>query len=240
MDLAFPAAADRRFRRKTVRASVLASASAAILAVASTSVAGFAAWRQFARRGPMESLVQRAAEAAEGLSYKDVDYWESRYRTGDKGANPDHIDDRGVGWLCTYDGPVMQTLNAITGEDKSKTLLNIGCGMDRLSEDVYADGYTNLLSSDISPSAIGEMAAKTAATMPAAKWFVDDVLGMTVASQSVDVVLDKGTMDALLIRPNPFANAAQMLREVQRVLKVGGTYLLITHGRGDPDTWRLP
>eukprot|EP00930_Biecheleria_cincta_P081553 TRINITY_DN70655_c0_g1_i1.p1 TRINITY_DN70655_c0_g1~~TRINITY_DN70655_c0_g1_i1.p1 ORF type:complete len:168 (-),score=30.43 TRINITY_DN70655_c0_g1_i1:54-509(-) len=84
------------------------------------------------------------------------------------------------------------------------------------------------------------MASKTAATTPMAKWFVDDALQMTVPSQSVDVVLDKGTLDAVLIRSDPFATAARMLREVQRVLKVGGVYMLLTHGRGDPDTWRLP
>lgn len=179
-------------------------------------------------------------DTGSSLSYKDAEYWERRYSTGDKGANEDKIDDRGVGWLCAYEGPVQETLQAVTRGDRGKVLLNIGCGVDRFSEDVYADGYTNLLSSDISQTAISEMASKTAATMPMAKWFVDDALQMSVPSQSVDVVLDKGTLDAILIRADPFATAARMLREVQRVLKVGGVYMLLTHGRGDPDSWRLP
>jgi len=181
-----------------------------------------------------------ATSGEETLSYQDEDYWERRYKTGDKGANPDRIDDRGVGWLCGYTGPLQETLAAITGGDRSKVILNIGCGLDRLSPDIYADGYTNLLSSDISAHAIAEMQTSTADDMPLAKWLVDDVMQMNVPAESVDIVVDKGTLDALLIRPQPFSCAAKALREIQRVLKVGGIYLMITHGRGDPDTWRLP
>ena len=53
-------------------------------------------------------------------------------------------------------------------------ILNIGCGMDRLSSEIYADGYTKLISSDISPHAIQEMQEKTAAEMPNAKWCLSD------------------------------------------------------------------
>lgn len=186
-------------------------------------------------------IPRRAQEAADPmLSYQNKEYWERRYSTGDKGAHSDIIDDRGVGWLCTYAGPVQETLNAITGGDRSKVVLNIGCGMDQLSPDIYKDGYTNLLSSDISQHAISEMQEKTAEEMPLAKWFVDDVTKMTLPDESVDIVVDKGTLDAVLIQSEPFLSAARMLKEVQRVLKEGGIYFLITHGRGDPDTWRIP
>ncbi|CAE6945816.1 EEF1AKNMT [Symbiodinium sp. CCMP2592] len=186
-------------------------------------------------------IPRRAQEGADPmLSYQNKEYWERRYSTGDKGVHSDIIDDRGVGWLCTYAGPVRETLNAITGGDRSKVVLNIGCGMDQLSPDIYKDGYTNLLSSDISQHAISEMQEKTAAEMPLAKWFVDDVTKMTLPDESVDIVVDKGTLDAVLIQSEPFVSAARMLKEVQRVLKEGGIYFLITHGRGDPDTWRLP
>ncbi|CAE7217585.1 EEF1AKNMT, partial [Symbiodinium pilosum] len=183
---------------------------------------------------------QAQVDADPMLSYQDEEYWERRYSTGDKGAHSDIIDDRGVGWLCPYAGPVQETLNAITGGDRSKVILNIGCGLDQLSPDIYKDGYTNLLSSDISQYAISEMEKLTAAEMPMAKWFVDDVTKMSLPDESVDVVVDKGTLDAVLIQTEPFLSAARMLKEVQRVLKEGGIYFLITHGRGDPDTWRLP
>jgi len=187
-------------------------------------------------------VIRRAeGQGAESkMSYQSKEYWDKRYSTGDKGVHSDIIDDRGMGWLCHYAGPVQETLNAITGGDRSKVILNVGCGLDQFSPDIYKDGYTNLLSSDISPSAIAEMQRQTEESMPLAKWFVDDALQMSLPDNSVDIVVDKGTLDAVLIQTDPFLSAARMLREVQRVLKDGGIYFLITHGRGDLDTWRLP
>lgn len=162
-------------------------------------------------------------------------YWEHRYRTGDKGPSTDRVDDRGTGWLCEYKGPLQQTLQAVTGGDCNARILNLGCGVDCLSSDVYRDGYANLISTDISPAAIEEMRSRTAEAMPQAQWAVDDAMSMNLKSGSTDVILDKGTLDAILIRPAPFTSAALMLREVHRVLRVGGTYLLVSDGRGDAD-----
>lgn len=175
------------------------------------------------------------------MTYQDARYWEERYSSGGKLGSPDQIDDRGRGWLCEYAGPLRETFLAITAEDRSKRILNLGCGLDRLSEDIYADGYKNLISTDVAKSAIEEMSAKTKVFMPEAEWAVDNAMEMTaVPTASVDVIVDKGTLDAILILDSPFMNAARMLKEVHRVLKPGGVYLMATHGRGDPEAWRLP
>ena len=54
------------------------------------------------------------------------------------------------------------------------------------------------------------------------------------ADGSFDVVLDKSTMDALLCGDNSFLMTAKMLHEVQRVLKPGGYYVMISYG--DPES----
>mmetsp|Transcript_69710 Transcript_69710/g.130112 ORF Transcript_69710/g.130112 Transcript_69710/m.130112 type:complete len:378 (+) Transcript_69710:31-1164(+) len=172
--------------------------------------------------------------------YGDASYWDDRFRTQDKGMYKDRIDDRGSGWLCGYEGPLQQTLHAITEGDKNLKVLNLGCGVDRLSEDIYADGYENLLSVDASPSAIQEMRDRTAKTMPKAQWEVENALSMRIPSSDVDVVVDKGTLDAILAGPYPILSAAAVLAEVQRVLPVGGMYVLVSHGRGDPKENRWP
>lgn len=46
-----------------------------------------------------------------------------------------------------------------------------------------------------------------------------------------DVVIDKSTMDALLCGDLSFLNVAIMTKEVQRVLKQGGVYLIISYGQ---------
>lgn len=41
---------------------------------------------------------------------------------------------------------------------------------------------------------------------------------------------DLGTLDAILCGENSFYNAAKLTKEVQRVLKTGGIYLIISYG----------
>ena len=40
-------------------------------------------------------------------------------------------------------------------------------------------------------------------------------------------------MDAILCGENSFLNAAKMLKEVQRILKIGGYYMMISYGTPD-------
>ncbi|WOH11235.1 hypothetical protein DCAR_0830715 [Daucus carota subsp. sativus] len=54
-----------------------------------------------------------------------------------------------------------------------------------------------------------------------------DVRNMSVfQSDSFAAVIDKGTLDSLLCGHNSRENAAKMLREVARVLKANGVYIL--------------
>ncbi len=45
-----------------------------------------------------------------------------------------------------------------------------------------------------------------------------------------DLIIDKATMDTLLCSENPYLTVARYLKEVQRVLRLGGKYFLITTG----------
>jgi ubiquinone/menaquinone biosynthesis C-methylase UbiE len=46
-----------------------------------------------------------------------------------------------------------------------------------------------------------------------------------------DLIIDKSTMDALLCGDHSFLNVAIMTKEVQRVLKTGGYYMIISYGQ---------
>ena len=46
-----------------------------------------------------------------------------------------------------------------------------------------------------------------------------------------DLIIDKSTMDALLCGDQSFLNVAIMTKEIQRVLKIGGIYLIISYGQ---------
>lgn len=57
-----------------------------------------------------------------------------------------------------------------------------------------------------------------------------DVRSMPVESNCYDLAIDKSTIDALLCGKDSFVNVAKMINEVQRILKVGGYYMIISYG----------
>lgn len=64
------------------------------------------------------------------------------------------------------------------------------------------------------------------------KWEVMDVCEMKqLEANTFDLVVDKSTIDALLCGDNSFINVAKMINEIQRVLKVGGSYFVISYGK---------
>lgn len=65
---------------------------------------------------------------------------------------------------------------------------------------------------------------------PELKWNVMDVRDMSYQNEFFDMIIDKSTIDAMLCGNYAYLNVAQMLKECQRVLKVGGTYMAISYG----------
>ena len=57
-----------------------------------------------------------------------------------------------------------------------------------------------------------------------------DVHHMTYDDESFDVVLDKGTLDAIICGDESSSNPEQALLEVNRVLKKNGVYICISYG----------
>ncbi len=58
-----------------------------------------------------------------------------------------------------------------------------------------------------------------------------DVRDLQYDDEHFDVIIDKSTMDALLCGDQSFLNVAIMTKEVQRVLKTGGVYIVISYGQ---------
>jgi hypothetical protein len=65
-----------------------------------------------------------------------------------------------------------------------------------LTADLHALGYASQLSVDFSQVVISSMAAKYASLQT--QWLVMDVRDLQLEDASVDVAIDKGTLDAML------------------------------------------
>jgi len=57
-----------------------------------------------------------------------------------------------------------------------------------------------------------------------------DAREMSYDNESFDIVIDKGTTDAVLCGEDSYLNMALIVSECQRVLKTGGKYIVISHG----------
>jgi len=168
-------------------------------------------------------------------NYGDPDYWEERYK---------NQDGKTFDWLEDY-----ETLKSIMSDFKidkgSCKVLNLGCGNAEMSEDMYKDGYLNNYNIDISKEVIDQMKERNSENKIICKFFynflgeVMDVRDLKYENDFFDMVVDKSTIDAILCGECSFINVAKMLKEVDRVLKVDGIYMIISYGQPENRVFHL-
>ena len=90
---------------------------------------------------------------------------------------------------------------------------------------MWEAGYKDIVNIDISPKVIEQMAEK----FPMMVWEVMDATKMSYKDAEFDVVMDKGTLDALVSGKN-YDICGMMLKECMRVTKEHGQVILITYG----------
>jgi RAT1-interacting protein len=81
---------------------------------------------------------------------------------------------------------------------KSGDILTLGCGNSKMSEDMYLRGYENIVNTDYS-SVIIDLMSERCKQYSNMKWLCMDINDMKFDGNSFDCVLEKGTLDALLV-----------------------------------------
>eukprot|EP00128_Syssomonas_multiformis_P002948 Colp12_sorted_trinity150504_noHs@2968 len=153
--------------------------------------------------------------------YAKKDYWEERYEQ-----------EESYEWFRGYKDFRDLVLKYVKRTD---TILMVGCGNSALTEDMYHDGFTNIVSMDFSQTVIERMTQKHA-DKPTLKWDTMDMMAMSYPDRSFDVVIEKGTLDAVLVsnkdpwKLNPELDTLvqKTLGEITRVLKDDGAFISIT------------
>ncbi|XP_072936789.1 eEF1A lysine and N-terminal methyltransferase homolog [Epargyreus clarus] len=112
---------------------------------------------------------------------------------------------------------------------KGDSILITGCGNSTLSADLYDVGYTNITNIDVSEVVIKQMRSINANRM-GMKFICMDALNMSFGNEEFNVVLDKGTLDALM--PDDLEDTVQRIdkyfSEIKRVLKPSGRFVCIS------------
>ncbi|XP_005374908.1 PREDICTED: methyltransferase-like protein 13 isoform X2 [Chinchilla lanigera] len=150
--------------------------------------------------------------------FGSVDYWEKFFQQRGKQA---------FEWYGTY----LELCGVLHKYIKPREkVLVIGCGNSELSEQLYDVGYRDIVNIDISEVVIKQMRERNASRRPQMSFLKMDMTQMEFPDASFQVVLDKGTLDAVLTdeEERTLQLVDRMLAEVGRVLQVGGRYLCIS------------
>ena len=152
-------------------------------------------------------------------NYGDIKYWEDRYKSAENGT---------FDWLENYSS-LKDIISSLNINKETGQILNLGCGNSEFSEHMYCDGYKNIKNIDISHNVIKAMSERNK-DKEGMIYEVMDVRDLKYEDNTFDLAVDKSTIDALLCGDNAFINVAKMIKEVQRVLKVGGYYMIVSYG----------
>ncbi|XP_063049025.1 EEF1A lysine methyltransferase 4 [Engraulis encrasicolus] len=153
--------------------------------------------------------------------YKDVEYWDDRYKT-------EHSFEW-FGDLSKFHHLLQDSVN------KEDSILVLGCGNSAMSVDLYEAGFTRITNIDYSAICIDTMAGRHS-NCAGMSWLCMDARRLEFGDGAFDVVLEKGTLDAMLVEEkDPWRVSEEtarlmheVLTEVSRVLKPGGRFVSVT------------
>ncbi|KAH9893400.1 S-adenosyl-L-methionine-dependent methyltransferase [Cubamyces lactineus] len=161
--------------------------------------------------------------------YGTKEYWDQRYAQ--------ESEDSSFDWFKSYND-IADIIRELI-PDKSSRVLMLGCGNSTLSQDMYDDGYKNIVNTDYSGILIEKMRHKHAQSRPEMEWHEMDIRDLKFEDDSFDVAIDKGTMDAMMTAKadvwdppeEVVQNCNREVDEVLRVLRKGGIFIYLTFGQ---------
>lgn len=115
-------------------------------------------------------------------------------------------------------------------DNKSAKLLNVGCGISKMPEDLFNEGFRNIVNIDISEECIREMNKHFNESMKKHIYFLKmDAKDMDFTNGVFTHVLDKGLFDSIMSGYRSTENIHKYLSEVHRVLSSNGTYFCMSY-----------
>ncbi|KAJ3890478.1 S-adenosyl-L-methionine-dependent methyltransferase [Lentinula edodes] len=162
--------------------------------------------------------------------YGTKQYWNQRYAR--------EADDASFDWFKSY-SETSDILRSLIPDKRSRILM-LGCGNSKLSEDMYDDGYHNIVNTDYSSIIIEKMKQRHGDARPQMEWHEMDVRDLKFDDSSFDVAIDKGTMDAMMTAKGDIWNPPQQVvddctKEVSEVIrtlrKEMGVFIYLTFGQ---------
>ncbi|KAK0087112.1 hypothetical protein PV326_005290 [Microctonus aethiopoides] len=150
--------------------------------------------------------------------FSKKDYWDTFFKTRGKKA---------FEWYGEYPELCGHLSKYVKIKDN---ILVVGCGNSKLSMDLHDVGYSSITNIDISKVVIDQMKEKNKVDRPNLIFEQMDATKLSYSDNSFSVVIDKGTLDALMPNDNEetLSRIDKYFHEINRVLRKGGRYICIS------------
>ncbi len=104
-----------------------------------------------------------------------------------------------------------------------------GCGSSSLGAQLYKEGYTNITNIDSSKVVINQMSDRYQ-DLDQMEYTLMDATNMEfIPDNCFDLVIDKALFDCVLCGANNMTNIIKLVKEMYRVLKPNGKYIMFSH-----------
>lgn len=123
--------------------------------------------------------------AVKNAVFKEQDYWEERF-----------ADEEKYDWLLSFEQLQIHLTPLL---DVNERILIVGCGNSGLSAGLYDLGFKNITNIDFSETVVEKMKMAHSEQRPLMQWITMDMTDMNFEPMSFDVVIDKASMDALMV-----------------------------------------
>ncbi len=154
--------------------------------------------------------------------YRLKSYWDKRFEKEDV-----------YDWLVNFTEIQEYLIPLLT---KDSRILIAGCGNSTFSEDLYDYGFENITNIDFSEVCIENMKSKNSLKRPNMTWIIMDMTELTFSDQCFDFIIDKASMDALLVDEgdvwDPEEDVVETIDKtclgMSRILRNDGIFIQIT------------
>jgi EEF1A lysine methyltransferase 4 len=130
-------------------------------------------------------VADAAKPAVNNAVFKEQGYWEDRF-----------TEETEYDWLLSYEQLRTHLIPLLKVSDR---ILIVGCGNSRLSAGLYDAGFVDIVNIDFSATVIERMKKTHIEDRPQMQWITMDMTDMRFEAGAFDVVIDKASMDALMV-----------------------------------------
>jgi ubiquinone/menaquinone biosynthesis C-methylase UbiE len=160
--------------------------------------------------------------------YANSSYWNERYSAIMEKAVAE--EDASYEWYQDWGALRAIVAPLLVKKDPNFEILIPGCGSSRLAADIYEEGCQNITSIDSSQVVVSMMTDRYLQYEDMEFTVMDATEMEFIPNDCFNLIVDKALFDCQLTGDSNFVKVTRLVSEMYRVLKPGGSYIIVSHG----------